>query len=65
MYGVEVEYWAEDRHGEVKKRRQTMVLAVQPGERIVTDPKVTVVVPQTRVVAPAVDQPVLQEVAAQ
>ena len=43
MYKIEVVYHAEDRKGDVHRRQQTLVIAPQPGERIVTDPKVTLV----------------------
>lgn len=43
MYGVRVEYHTEDQDGEVRKRVETLVLAVQNGERVITMPKVTIV----------------------
>lgn len=45
MYSVQVEYHTEDHCGNVHKRTDRLVLAIQPGEKIITIPKAVVIMP--------------------
>jgi len=45
MYSVQVEYHTQDHRGNVHKRTERLVLAIQPGERVITIPKAVVIMP--------------------
>ena len=57
MYSIEVRYHTEDHLGNVHKRTEILVLAIQPGERVITTPKAVVIMPphQCPPGAPAID----------